>query len=350
MLVDGKPVGKTVIRPFQFFTIGTTHLAIGPADKPWPQFDLSDFQLRPPEEQPADEAAADESPEEEAEPPEGETQQDSQPDDAAVTQRHGFRWGTKAIATALLIIINTILLMLFLSDSGEGEQVAAAEEEQSQAKLSKMTREFAPGVEINGENGRLRITGYVDSDEDRDTLIREAHGIDPDAVIKVRSTQSLLVSVREQLQSDGWAKQLHAAAGDPGVVRIAGQVRIGTPQVRERWKQTEGRIRRNIPLKQLLIEFDEPAENKLGQSKSDGDALRTPIPQPKTKSMVRGNSLPILDVRVSRDKVFTLPNGRQVSIGGRLPDGSRVQEIDLSHAVVRTSGGELLIIPFGIGG
>lgn len=355
VLVDGKPVGKTVIRPFQFFTIGTTHAAIGPEDKPWPHFDLSDFQLRPPAEE-GEQIAETEAPETPEDTPPIDSSEDENQEDApnqanAEPPRRSFSFRRGPVAIALtLIIANSFLVVFLLGGTDSSDQPLAVQRDQADATLARSIRRFEPYVEIKRDNDRLEITGYVDTDSDRDELIRDVRQIDPRVVIKVRSTQALLGSVRKQLESDGWSSQLHAEAKQPGVMRIFGNLLIDKPETRQRWQKTEDRIRRDIPLKQLLIEFDPPADNAVAKSDSNQDNLRTPILQPESKATIRGPSLPILDVRVSHDKVLTLPDGRQLSIGGRLPDGSRIKEIDLDQVVVRTVDGKLMIIPFGVGG
>lgn len=263
--------------------------------------------------------------------------------------RRKFAVRTGAGLAALLIVVNALLLVLFFNSIGADEQALAAESGAHESALQQVIRRYEPYVELSREGDRPTISGYVDTEQDRDELIRASLQVNPDITIHVRSTQSLLLSVRRQLQEDGWGSQLNAVAREPGVVRIHGALSTEIAQVHQRWQKTEQRIRQDIPLKQLSVEFDQPAENVLSRSRSDG-ALRTPVPQPGLKTEIHGNSLPILDVRVSHDKVFTLLNGRQVSIGGRLSDGSRVVEIDLDHAVVRTISGKSVIVPYGIGG
>jgi hypothetical protein len=151
------------------------------------------------------------------------------------------------------------------------------------------------------------------------------------------------------LHEDGWQHELRATAAEPGVVRIAGTLSRDAADVLQRWRATAKRIETDVPLRRLIVELDEPS----AQAKSDassGALLRIPVPRPSSPPPLSGRVLPILDVRVAHDRVITLIDGRQVSVGGWLPDGSRVEEIDLEHTVVRTTSGQRMIIPYGTGG
>lgn len=340
VLVDGKPVEKTTIRPFQFFTIGTTHLAVGPADKPWPHFDLTDFQLRTPtDEEPPQASAASDEPVGEVE-----TGEHVPPESSVPRRRFNLRAG--AALASVLILLN-VLLGAILLDAFHASDEATTAHETQHLQLQKAIEPYVPHVSLGRNNERWHVAGYVDRESDRKDLQQATREVDPEVVVKVRSTEFLLDLVQQLLKKETWEGTIRALPGGPGIVRIVGMLSADTHDDHRRWQQIERRIEQDVPLKRLLVELEKPESTRPDVAANNG--LRQPIPA-TSSGISRGVPLPILDVRVSNDRVLTLPGGRQVSSGGWLPDGSRVEEIQLDHAVVRTTSGLRLVVPYGFGG
>ena len=341
VLVEGKPVEKVVIRPFQYFTIGTTHLAVGPANKPWPHFDFTDFQLREPDEESAEGGETD-----------GEDAEEDAPEPPAPPVQK--RRVSTNLGTALavgVICLNVLLLAVFLGGYGAASttELTRASEE---AELARAIQAYSPHVAIENANGQFSLTGYVNIDEELDALNRTVQQIDPAVVVRVRSTESLLTSVRQRLETDHWSPQLHAERLGPGVVRVSGTLTHDDVASRKRWQRTLDQIKADVPLKDLLVNIVEttPESTPKEVAIDAGGRMQVPPLNGSRDRILRGQPVPILDVRVSHDKIVTLSDGRQVSVGGFLPDGSRVEEIDLDHAVVRTMSGQRLFVPYGPGG
>lgn len=363
VLVDGKPVDQAVIRPYQYFTIGTTHLAVGPADSPWPTLDFSDFQLREPlEEGPG--AESDEPVEEETS--EFTNSAESEPQDIEKKSK----WlSTTAVVVLLIVGVNLVVLSSVMASWGTTtDSVDAVDIKQ---ELKQVTKPYSPHVLVEGDRHRFRLVGFVPTEKDRETLLRLARNVAPNVAFKVRSTESLLDSVRGLLKKHGWEAVLTADAMEPGVIRIAGTLPTYDPGSRKRWKATESLIEEDVPLKKLVVELnafprivqlnpvtpmalssESGPPTATAARKNEAAYHRTPVP-PLTEqkpTAVHVDAVPILDVRIAHDKVVTLPDGRQLSIGGRLPNGMWIESLDLDHAVARTFNGQRLIVPFGIGG
>lgn len=353
VLIDGKAIEPSTIRPFQYFTLGTTHVAVGPADKPWPHFDLSDFQLRiPVEDDQPNESAASEETEANAETEASQAVAAATPSEPTSKGALGWPFSITAIAALIIVGLNALVLIAAVTysslDSSESAGVTEDADlaETNQVRLRKELGQFLPHIAIEDHNGRCYVKGYVPSDTSKDTLVQLARQIDPAVIVNVRSTESLLQSVEKRLTDDGWSGYLMASGEAPGVVRIKGQL-ARDADARKRWRLTADRIEKDIPLRELLVDLEAP-QSPLTTTTHQVAVLRTPVaPVDSAHRVRRTRPLSILDVRVSHDKIVTLADGRQVSIGGRLLDNLKVEDINLNHANVRGPSGQQLVVPFG---
>ena len=346
-LLDGKSVESAELRPFQYFTIGTTHLAIGPADKPWPHFDLSDFQLRPPVES-APVEAAEEGQSKTSSLRSGEQEEESLP----TVRRRVFSKPVIAISIALFLLANAAFVFGGFSNGWLDAKPTVKLSRSENLPLppdtfDTVSREFLPGITIEHSNQRLQVNGYVIKESDRVKLLDAAKISDPHVLFKVRSTESLLATVEEMLAQNGFSEDWSATIAEPGVIKITGSLHDDAHIAQ--WQATLERIEDDVPVKELIVDVERPeatvniADNTAPVTTSVPDP---PAPQPER--ILRSNPIPIVDVRIANDRVFTLPNGIQISVGGRLTDGSKVEEIHLEHAIVRTQSGQKMIVPFGL--
>lgn len=351
LLIDGKPCFETTVRPFQYFTIGTTHLAIGPADKPWPQFDLSDFQLRSPTEDPsAQEAAEGENGANSS----GDTFQEegslaANQDTPQVKGRFAIGGGAAMMLAVLLLNVLAISAGVSFNWFGSESPTELLEELSVFTKLQQLTQSAAPHVVVEEKQSCVLMTGYVSTDNKRDQLRRLAQEITPSVSYQVQSTDSLRRAVQQQIEADGWS-ELDVTSVGPGRIRIRGNL-PDTPAEHRRWQATKQRIEEEIPTKQLSFEIKKSkAATDIAATESNPHVPDSAAKFGETAPLVVSAVLPILDVRIANDKVITFVDGRQISIGGRFPDGSRVEKIDLNRAMVRTKSGQQLLVPFGTGG
>lgn len=346
VLVDGQPIDETVLRPFQFFTIGNTHLAVGPADKLWPQFDLSDFQLRVPEEPEQDEPSS--TPEEDSADHTPVTSRRTGHHEAAAPKQRR-RIPVKIVAGAAIIGLNAVIAIVGVSFGWSGGGDARAEAEEIASEIAEFDRlrtelaQSAPRVDVEHVNGRVCVTGYVATEHEKDALLQTVRETHPHGIVTVWSTESLLNSVQERVEQDGWKALSVANSTEPGVVRITGQL-AKDAATRQRWQATVERIEEDVPLKELVMELSVPPEPT---QVADAEVAPRDVQASQEPARIqRAGPMPILDVRVSHDKVVTLLDGRQVSVGGRLPNGARVEDIDLSHLKVRGPDGQQWYVPF----
>lgn len=355
VLVDGKPIDAAIIRPFQYFTIGTTHLAVGPADKPWPQLDFSDFQLR---EAMEEDLASDSSDLDDVDTTSQAPQEITSHEPDTPSQR---KWLSATSIAIFAIAGVNLLVVLGILAAGWNDSVERVDAATIETKLEQLAKPYAPHVLIESSTRRMKMIGFVRAEKDREELLRAVRKVSKSAIFKVRSTDSLVGSVQQLLKEDELDYLLTASAGEPGIVRISGTLADYDSASIQRWRLTEMRIKEDVPLKRLLVSIDTVPQPKLeanGQGKVaeknvlDKPGSRMPIPHikvPKIKT-VHTTPIPVLDVRIAHDKVVTLSDGRQVSIGGRLPNGMWVEKLELDHAIARTFTGQRLIVPFGIGG
>ncbi|MEW4486692.1 FHA domain-containing protein [Thalassoglobus sp. JC818] len=354
VLVDGKPVDSAELRPFQYFTIGTTHLAIGPADKPWPHFDLSDFQLRPPvEEAEPSQELDDVQSESDA------TETSVTPAETQLSQSRGSRrFPVMITSVALFFALNAALVFAgfsnnWLDSKPETTSEQANDIEAERSNFERLVKEFSPGVEVDESNQRLELTGYVIRETDREQLLEAAKNIDPHVIFKVRSTESLLAVVNEILSQAELEQTWSASITNPGVIKISGTLETRSTDSEELLRKTLERIEKDVPLKELLVDVTKTRSileesEVIAEVNLSEDSDTQTVPTPPTERLLRSNPIPIIDVRIANDRVFTLPNGIQISVGGRLSDGSRVEEIEFEHAIVRTKSGQRMIVPFGL--
>ncbi|MCD0457881.1 FHA domain-containing protein [Roseiconus lacunae] len=352
-LVDGQRQTESALRCFQFFTLGTTHMAVGPADKTWPEFDLSDFQLREPDRNvDSDDECENDS---QNEPGNSNTQVDEQADQAAHVGSKPRRFGrstllASAIGSVLLVISGTTLFSRAESPSIDRQ---AAHSDQAMRKLNRLLQQESIDAEITYLGDRLQLQGYCQTEQQREMLGSLAHSVDNNVIVKIRSTEALIEKTREQIPGPEFSG-VKLIAMSPGEIKATGRV-DESKDLRNQWALLVKNLEKNIPLKRFQSEIEfasAPMANVTTTSKSRRSLL------PKLSSgnlsdqgpaeLIIANALAVRDVRIAHDRVVTLHDGRQVTEGAQLPDGSLVEQVTLDHIITKLRTGQRQYIPFGL--
>ncbi len=229
--LDGQLVdGEIDLAPLQVITVGTVHVAVGPAGETWPKIEIPTLASASPEE--ASEGSAEESEEqptdEEQPPPPQPTapQQTSAPSPRKPQQLLG-RLAAVAVGMAAL----TVAALIWLGGPNEVETNAPQAEEvllavqEIASRLGAQVRTDLP----EDSTGLVTVTGFTRRDQDRlhfEKGLREA-GIR--ANVRLTSSGDILRSVRaliSEITEPGSDTDLRAAASPdkPGHTIVTGYV------------------------------------------------------------------------------------------------------------------------------
>jgi len=235
LMIDGKPQESAVLAPFQYFTLGNTHLAIGPADQPWPAMSFPDFKLR-------QMGPSLETPPVESKPVAGQKVRTSR------SSRRKYYWAMMAAAILMMIAAVGFPVWPSRAPISDAQTLNAAH---LQHRLAETIAECAPGsiVDIQFENGRCCVRGYVDNAEQQPRLQRRLPDICPNVRLRLWNSDQLVRAAAEVLAAGGLA--LNAAKGAPGEVVIRGAVSHG-----KCWADVQRRLRRDRRLRVAGIDPD----------------------------------------------------------------------------------------------
>lgn len=233
-------------------TLGATSLCTGPADGPWPEIVLPDWSAPAPPPQPtpapptstpesAEEAPTDASPAEAGPPPAPETAPSTPaavetPPDKAPSPRRRFTLAAVAVG----VVAGLILMGVFMGLGGGGAEPASAIVRPPDP--AEQLRELAApyGIEVESQDGRLVLAGYIETAADREKLRAEA--------LKAAPWVDFRVFAREQIQEAanavlaGYGYPLKAEAGDGGVLNVDGWAPTEAD-----WKRVLVRLRSDVP-------------------------------------------------------------------------------------------------------
>ena len=254
LLLEGKQQDTVVLAPFQYFTLGNTHMAIGSADEPWPAMQFPDFTLRQASvSSERSQEAATESPQ----------SKDSNTHLLLPSQTLRLLcW----LAAAVIVLTTTVAAgyhVFATHDNSVG--VSSKNEKQIERDLAMIAKECAPDgiIDIRREKGRFSVCGYVDNAEQQRRLRRCLSGACPDVHLRLWNSDRLVQSVAEVLHVNGLS--LNVAKGKPGEVVLRGAVADG-----KLWDHTLEQLRRDIPtIRQLtlLVKVSEVAPQNSPSSK-----------------------------------------------------------------------------------
>lgn len=214
-------------------TLGTTHLAVGPSDKPWPVESFPDFQLNPAKDEPVADAPAPEEP--------------KVPAPAAASpaaRRRGSIW---PIAAAALLLLFPLLVIGALWYWPVEKQV-------NQPKLSQVSSIVA---KHNKQGNILKhrmhkdmdlVQGYVKTAATARKITAELRKASPGMAVWIWDSESLTRGVQTVFGS--MHIKLKAAPGGLGEVIVSGDLPGGIS-----WEDVQRRILQDLrPLRRLTIQ------------------------------------------------------------------------------------------------
>lgn len=348
VLVGGKPVPAEGVGlpPFEYFTLGTTHLAIGPSESPWPHRSFPDFQLAAAAETPASEPAPPAAPE------------DSSPPAPSTTASSRRRRLYALTGGAICLLL--VLLWLAVQFFGNGSvDVAAEPGPPGVAELAAVLRaqQAEKLVQLSERGGRYRAEGYVPTVQRRRTLERELKRLAPSIELRLWDDETLLSGVRRLLELH--QLELEAACGEPGEVIVRGTVPAEGP-----WELAQKSIREDLRCLRKLTDLvavegasDSPAA-RLAQGKGNSAALRADSRSPSAGPadpavgtlaeaeprqpaglgpMWEALRAQVAGLQIGHTQSLVLENGDRLFIGSALEGGYVVQAIE-PDAVVCSNG------------
>lgn len=358
------------IAAFEYFTLGNTHLAVGPSDAPWPVIEFPDYQLNsaPPPAAPAEEP----QPEATAEPA---PEQLPASTPAPVEEPRPRRRRRGLVVLVLLLLFVPMLWgasVRWGRPSAEPE-VPVSLEDQLQAAVAPYTEKGARLL-VTNKDGRLHVDGYVATLAERHKLTSTVQHLSPTIRCRVFDTQSLARAVQQVLR--GTEMPFLAKPGQPGEVIVLGK---GTDKVRWQWVQQ--RIHEDVrtiakltdqvkfetarPVAMANVEPVKPVEAPVVPPEDNGPeenpsepppaveevAVAAPVPEatveaPTTEEASPLPSLEYVSVSIGANASVTLPGGERLFVGAPVGGGYRITSIT-PRAVVLVRGEEQLVLPLG---
>lgn len=377
VLIDGKPIsGETALELFQYFTIGTTHLAIGPEDAIWPNHDFPEFQLQ---------SAAGDEDELEAETP-GSTEQES--DEGAPQAKTAELIPTPQETSELVTKESWIsahnpmvwwsLLGLFMLFSFVGADyvIFSGDSSNEMPKSHAVTAEDveaaiasqAPNSQLNvaQEDGFISVRGWVGHRDTKNKLEKALLRLDPNLHVNLTDSETLAASVQSAIDMytrlESYDLRLHASAGTAGQVVVTGEAADHSV-----WNKVRQSIFRDVvKLKelddtQIVMEDAQPeattnvvveAHGTPTTETSTPESSPHPLPTEVVRRLVSHENLttkpeaPRLAIRswnLGKRAMLSLENGATVFEGGHLGGGYILKSIHADQLVLLRDGKEQVV-------
>ncbi len=260
MFVDGQPIDEAGIDYFQYFTLGNTHMAVGPADARWPVREFPEFRLDVPTAEPEEEEESPEAIAEDGDEQESEDQESHRP------------------PRRRLILMTAALTLFLLVNVGAGYAVIGGnwfagtegiDNDELEKELQQVIHELAPdgGVTLSRLAKGFHVQGFVMSADERGKLEHALRDVERGISFRVWNTEQLADSVREVLGVLRLDRELRALPGGPGEVVVSGQLLDLLP-----WQSAERRIRHDVPvlakLTDAVVKFDPTAPRAVPRESS----------------------------------------------------------------------------------
>ncbi|MDR0428746.1 MAG: type III secretion system inner membrane ring subunit SctD [Puniceicoccales bacterium] len=211
IFVNGKWVrdGEATIQPFQFVTVGTTHIVAGPVDEVWPQISVSDA---PPMEKITDETPADAL-----------TAAHLDAVDPHVVQMlHETKAKQRKHLLRRLVISGIVVLILgggLLLTIPQKKTIKPYEIERFvRAEVADL--DYTSTVTVRMEGGRLVVDGYVPTNAELRGLKERITPLYTGIQFRVRSDEKIIRNIEEIMGDTG--DRLHVSSIAPGVYSITG--------------------------------------------------------------------------------------------------------------------------------
>jgi type III secretion system YscD/HrpQ family protein len=362
--LEGAGTDGAQLAPFQCFTLGATHLAIGPAEAKWPavnvptapvQVDLPPVPAAAPTHEPAGEDALQVAAEA-VDKPAADVAPAAAPIAAAATPaakpaNRGL-WAAVVGFVAALAALFAFVAWLALS---EPPAVPVVSREVQQAALQNAIAKlgFGESVTVTDQANRFVVAGHVATPADKRAVREAVLAIDRATRLRIHDAQTLLATVKDMLRMN--RLDFTAAAGKPGEIVVGGLLRDA-----DQWARVRQRILTDMPqLTALTEDFANVPKATVESGPEDeatADAETPADPEPADPAEVAAASgqsaatpslPPIQSISVGNTRFITLANGEHVFRGAVLASGYTVKEIEADR-VVLARGASVHIIKIGI--
>ena len=355
--LDGNQVGDARLQPYQYLTVGSTHLSVGPEGEDWPSRELPTITAS--ESQQSELSESDSSESENKQPEETPADSENQPKSETASrtetreekQRSGgtVRWIVSLLVLLLLIAGGIVVLASTGFFDTETPEVTKA----SQEDLEKVVREIAPDstVQISERDEMFSAAGYVMADDTarelEDALIAADPAIDIADIVNMEDITSGvqgLLNVRR-------LQQLKVAAKKPGEIVVSGLVDDLSD-----WEKAKNEIARRSP-----VTLDDRVKDREGKSvvptpeveDPQPKELNSPVPpvtEPETAAVQESQSddpvrvpLTVRDVTIGRTKFLTTSTGADVREGSIVAGGFTVKTIASDHVILSKDGEDFVV-------
>lgn len=350
LLIDGQSSQGGPLDAFVYFTLGSTHLAVGPADADWPLRHFPEFQLggSPVVEQ---ERIA----ESVAEQTMAET--DAEPEAA---HRHPSRMWIPAVAALLLV---GLLGTLFFTGADAAPTETGAPVDEQIAAILEEAGVPAGMVRVDETDRGWNVTGYVPTKDMRRDVSAKLRELAESIFTRLRDHETLVAATKSTLKRRGLSFEV--TAGQPGEIIVAGKTTdLAT------WTQARDRLPRDVPgIATLTDQVSRPARatkpstgpvklataeppksidpviaavTKALTPKQPGEPVavaETAIEQMQQTDLASLTTddtitIPYRSIRIGGTKSITLMDGQRLFEGAQLPNGYVVSSIAYDRIVV----------------
>ncbi len=389
VFVNGKRIrdARQSVPNFAFLSIGGSHLVVGPVAEKWPLLSSADVpELEKEVEAPAPAA---EAPEESlAEKPASETTPSLKPiaSTGAVTPASPAERGSKlgpilGIVAGLMLMVAWVVIYndFFASREPSEETEELSPLERAQAVVEELG--LRGSVKVEGGNGRLTASGYVDSDSRQRELQAVFRATVPGLRTKIYSLEKIASSARALIEdqhlpltvsslSDGklkvtgklpsadpWVRMRQTLLSEvPGISGIEDGVEIDAPR-----SNTPNTV--FFPVPTVVLKTGSPAPSPAPTATPAPPPPPTPaptvvsVPEPRAPAPVVLQPDPVTDFLISQDTIDTpeatitairasedglgfvrLSTGGVYFNGARLPYGGTVMKIDPDAVTIIEKG------------
>ena len=356
VVMDGAEHSEVALAPFQPFTLGTTHLAIGPADQQWPTIELPHL-ANPRANVPEPEESAGALDQQTAVTTDADVADADETDDDEAASKTGPSMGSAVWMAALGLAALLVPLLIFVASLWM--RPAYIEQEVSdRERVERILQEFAEGeaLEISEQEGALFVSGFLDTKQQRRELLTTLYEQVPGLSARIVDTESLVDSVKEVIGMGELS--LDAQPGAPGEVVVTGQI---DDEAVERWATAKKRIERDVRLLDKLTDrVGQAAQAVLPPAVATETTMNAnPAAMPPTvmeesvpaPKMVKakpgeGPTLAFTGVVIGDTRMVTLSDGRRIFEGAAVGDGYFLAEINANQLVLR-KGNEQRIVSIG---
>ena len=376
VFVEGRPEATGALGPYEFLTVGDTHVAVGPNNADWPSRELPTLQAETPDT--ADVSNAGESsPESPAEVAGQSRQETASTSEATPTQpllRRIPVWGW-AIVVVVLWLGGSAAFVLSGSFGGSSEPPVEVSAEDIQAVLDELAVNGYVSLDTTEEP--WHVSGHVKSKTEMNGLEERLEEIERDLRISLIDTSVLVDGVRQVLASKEMTS-LRATSPEPGMVMVSGKlddtdiwetdllpaIREGVPRLDDIQTDFQPTSTPTQPVPPMIADTGtqssttEPSNNEdENQSNAGTQNETTPTPAvnlpPPVIELPEESPLRAILARAEADirnrfksltrggdRVLTLSGDVRLREGSPLGNGVELKEINRDHVVLSVDGYE----------